>query len=381
MTTSKKICVIIATYNNEKTVLGVINEVLELNKNVLVVNDGSTDNTRQLLLGMSEITLIDYDLNRGKGHALLLAFRKAHQLGFTHAITIDSDGQHEPKNVADLNARLAEENANVLLMGARNMAQDGIPKKSSFGNKFSNFWYWVETGIKLSDTQTGFRAYPLEPISKLKFYTTKFEFEIEVIVRLAWLGVEVKEVPVLVNYPENRVSHFRPFKDFTRISILNTVLFFMAAFYYAPKRLFFGIGEKSLKNRIKREFSHHSNDRIMMSASVAVGLFFGIIPIWGFQMIVAFFFANIFNLNRGVVLIFANISIPPAIPFIVFLSYLMGGLLIENKTPLPEFAEMDLSAIYVQLNQYVIGAVLLAIAMALVGFIACFLIMSINLKK
>ena len=381
MISGKKICIIIATYNNQNTVVGVIEEVLTYNKNVIVVNDGSTDATHTLLSELTQITLIDYAQNRGKGHALLLAFRKAHLLGFTHAITIDSDGQHEPKNILDLTARLAIEDDNVLLMGARNMAQDGIPKKSSFGNKFSNFWYRVETGIKLSDTQTGFRAYPLEPISRLKFYTTRFEFEIEIIVRLAWLGVEVKEVPVLVNYPENRVSHFRPFKDFTRISILNTVLFFLAAIYYAPKRLFFSKGKKSFKNRIYREFSQHSDDKLMMSASVAAGLFFGIIPIWGFQMLVAFFFANLFKLNRGVVIIFANISLPPAIPFIIFFSYLLGGFVIKQSVPLPSLNEIDLGAIYLQLNQYVVGAFMLAFLMAGIGFAACFLIMGQLQKK
>ena len=97
------------------------------------------------------------------------------------------------------------------------MTQEGVPKKSSFGNKFSNFWFWFETGIKLEDTQSGYRLYPLKTIPK-NYFTRKFEFEIEVIVRSAWNGVAVKNVPIKVLYdPSERVSHFRPFKDFTRI--------------------------------------------------------------------------------------------------------------------------------------------------------------------
>ena len=118
------------------------------------------------------------------------------------------------------------------------MAQEGVPKKSSFGNKFSNFWFWVETGIWLEDTQSGFRLYPLSYLKEMKFYTKKFEFEIEVIVRAAWQGTSVKNIPIKVKYDETeRVSHFRPFKDFTRISIFNTILVLITIFYIMPRDL------------------------------------------------------------------------------------------------------------------------------------------------
>src|SRR5690606_1887547 len=142
------------------------------------------------------------------------------QAGYEYAITIDSDGQHFPDDIPVFLEVLEKENG-TLLIGSRNMMQEGVPKKSSFGNRFSNFWFWFETGIKLEDTQSGYRAYPLHKIP-LKYFTRKFEFEIEVIVRAAWKGTRVKNVPVKVLYDMNeRVSHFRPFKDFTRISILN----------------------------------------------------------------------------------------------------------------------------------------------------------------
>ena len=131
------------------------------------------------------------------------------------------------------------------------MSQDGIPKKSSFGNKFSNFWFWFETGIKLDDTQSGYRLYPLQFIPK-RFFTKKFEFEIEVIVRTAWNGIPVKNVPVNVLYdPNERVSHFRPFKDFTRISILNTILVFVTLFYIKPRDFFRSFKKKSFKNFLR----------------------------------------------------------------------------------------------------------------------------------
>src|SRR5690606_27606948 len=117
-------------------------------------------------------------------------FELATSLGYRFAITIDSDGQHFPDDIpVFIHALLTEKEDMLLLIGARNMTQASVPKKSSFGNKFSNFWYLVETGIKLSDTQSGFRLYPIHYLQHLKFYTRKFEFEIEAIVRAAWNDV------------------------------------------------------------------------------------------------------------------------------------------------------------------------------------------------
>ena len=127
------------------------------------------------------------------------------------------------------------------------MTQSGIPKKSSFGNNFSNFWFTFETGVKLTDTQSGYRLYPLKPLANLRYYTNKFEFEIEIIVRASWKGIKVKNVPIQVLYDESeRVSHFRPFKDFTRISVLNTVLVLISLIYIKPRDFFRSLKKKRI---------------------------------------------------------------------------------------------------------------------------------------
>ncbi|HLV69474.1 MAG TPA: glycosyltransferase family 2 protein, partial [Xanthomarina sp.] len=231
------VCVIIPTYNNQHTLKRVINGVLELTNNLIVVNDGSTDTTSSILKAYPNIQQVHFPENKGKGVALREGFKHAISLGYKFAITIDSDGQHFPNDIPHFINELEQNQAkDILIIGARNMSHESVPGKSSFGNKFSNFWFWVETGIKLQDTQSGFRLYPLNVLKKLNFYTTKFEFEIEVIVKTAWKDVEVKNIPIQVLYDESeRVSHFRPFKDFTRISILNTWLVFLTAIYYFPK--------------------------------------------------------------------------------------------------------------------------------------------------
>lgn len=231
-----KICILIPTYNNQKTLQRVIDGVLQYTTNVIVVNDGSTDNTTNILSQYPQINVVNICRNKGKGNALQVGFVKAKNLDYNYAITIDSDGQHYPDDIPVFVQYLENVSQPVLLIGNRNMSQDGIPKKSSFGNRFSNFWYWFETGIRLEDTQSGYRLYPLRAIPA-KYYTNKFEFEIEVIVRAAWQSVEVKNVPIKVLYDLNeRVSHFRPFRDFLRISMLNTVLVMIALLYIKPKK-------------------------------------------------------------------------------------------------------------------------------------------------
>jgi hypothetical protein len=149
-------------------------------------------------------------------------------------------------------------------MGARNMEQASVPGKSSFGNKFSNFWFWFETGIRLPDTQTGYRCYPIRAMEGMKFFTRKFEFEIEVIVRSVWKGIPITFVPVHVYYPpkEERVSHFRPFTDFTRISILNTVLVTLALLYYKPRDFFRSIKKKTFGRLFGTYFLHQVNQTV-----------------------------------------------------------------------------------------------------------------------
>jgi glycosyltransferase involved in cell wall biosynthesis len=140
-------CVIIPTYNNYKTLKRVIDGVLVFTNDIIIVNDGSTDSTAEILKGYPQLQQITLPKNRGKGNALRLGFKQAEKLGFQYAITIDSDGQHFPEDIqVFVEALEKEENKNVLLIGARNMSQQDVPKKSSFGNNFSNFWYWVETG-------------------------------------------------------------------------------------------------------------------------------------------------------------------------------------------------------------------------------------------
>lgn len=226
-------CAIVPTYNNQGTVVQVLDRLFPYIDDIFVVNDGSTDETDSLLSKYADsITLISYKENQGKGFALRTGFERAKEQGFDYAITIDSDGQHYPEDLPLL-AEAMEKNPGALIVGNRKLVQKNMAAKSSFANYFSNFWFMVQTWRYLPDTQTGYRVYPLQHLHGLKFLTSRYEAELELLVFSAWHGVKLVSTPVRVFYPsqEERVSHFRPFWDFLRISILNTVLCVLSVCY------------------------------------------------------------------------------------------------------------------------------------------------------
>ena len=279
------ICAIIPTYNNAGTLADVIRRTSLYIRDIIVVVDGSTDATRDVLKSLDiPVVVVDLPQNRGKGYALKAGFRKAKELGFTHALTLDSDGQHYPEDIPAL-LEISSQQPLCYVVGSRNIQAENMPGRNTFANKFSNFWFCVQTGVYLPDTQTGMRIYPLDRLHGLSLLTSRYEAELELLVFAAWAGEKLVPVDIRVYYPseEERVSHFRPAYDFTRISILNTILCFVALVYGLPRRwwrtllyfpifgtlwiltvLFVGIGMLlRVPNHVYRRFFHWSSNVAM----------------------------------------------------------------------------------------------------------------------
>lgn len=352
--------VVIPTYNNDRTLAKVIAGVGHYCADIFVVNDGSTDRTAEVLASTRNIRVIAYARNRGKGYALRTGLRAAREAGFRYALTIDSDGQHYPDDITRFIERI-EEHPDALLIGARNLTADNMPSKNTFANRFSNFWYLVETGQRLDDTQSGFRLYPLRRLGRLRSLCSRYEFEVEVIVRAAWRGVAVENIPVKVYYaPEGeRVSHFRPLRDFTRISLLNSVLVLEALLFYYPWRFFRSLTRENIRRFVRNHITRSPESNSRLAAAMGWGVFCGIVPIWGYQMIFAGVSAHFMRLNKLVAIVFSNISIPPMIPFILYGSYWLGGKMLGLPITL-SFPDISLRSTAECLAQYLVGSVALA---------------------
>lgn len=377
-----KYCVIIPTYNNEKTLESVISGVLKITSDIFVINDGSTDSTSGILKKFGFLNIISYTPNRGKGFALRKGFEAALSEGFNYAITIDSDGQHFPSDIMTCIHKI-EENPDSLIIGDRNLVKENLSRGSSFANSFSNFWFRFLTGISLSDTQTGFRSYPLDHLKGMKFFTYKYEFELEILVRSAWKGINIVSVPVHVYYPvrEERVSHFRPFSDFARISMLYAVFVFYALLYVKPFAFIKNLKKEKIRRFIQKHILLSEDSNLNISLAIALGIFMAIVPIWGFQLVVAIALAHLFRLSKFIVIIAANISIPPMIPLLLYLSYVSGGIVLGTGNRIRFSTELSLKAFGNDLFQYIVGSLVFAIVLSVFAGIVSFVLLKLIRKK
>ena len=377
-------CVLVPTYNNDKTLARVLQGILEFTANIIVINDGATDNTQEVLKSFPQVLQVHLPENKGKGNALRIGFKKASELKYSYAITIDSDGQHFPEDIiVFLSALEKETTKNVLYIGARNMEQSDVPGKSSFGNKFSNFWFWFETGNWLADTQCGYRLYPLKEIEKLNLFTPKFEFEIEVIVKAAWNGTLVKNVPVKILYDEEeRVTHFRTVPDFTRISILNTWFVLVAIFYIKPRDFYRRLKQRGIKKFLLEDVLGSTDAPSKKAFSIALGVFIGLSPFWGLHTLLVLLLAFVFKLNKPIAFAFSNVSLPPFIPFIIFFSLHIGGWILGEPLSLSLDSITADFDFLIHLKTYILGSLVLAVLGALVlGGIGYLMLLYLGKRK
>ena len=360
------LCVIIPCFDHSATVAAVAREA-QIFCPVIVIDDGSASP----LLELPGCALIRLEKNSGKGAALRAGFLRAAELGFTHAITMDADGQHFAEDIPKFLAA-AQAQPEALIVGVRNLREAGAPGHRQCSNAVSTFWFRVETGVKLRDTQCGFRGYPLALTQTLLTRSERYAFELEIMVRAAWTGIPIVAVPVKCTYrPEQiRQSHFRPVVDLARITTMNIVLVLQSWFVPQTLRVAWSHGEKkSFPKTVREIFTDHAHEPWRLALAVGTGLFCGIAPIWGFQMISTVALAHWLRLNKMVALLASNISIPPVIPFILYGELVLGHRLCTGRAL--DFSgqqiSRELAAKY--FGEWCVGSLVLAILLAAFGII------------
>jgi glycosyltransferase involved in cell wall biosynthesis len=319
MPNTPRIVIVIPVYNHGTTLREVVCQTLGMNKEIIVVDDGSTDEGTETISDLN-VRLIRHSENRGKGAAIMTASQEAYKLGATHIVTIDADGQHSPTDLVKFIPTI-EKNPDAIIIGTRVFDPATTPLGTRFGRAFSNFWLRVQTGCVIKDTQSGFRAYPLSILRWLKLKECYYSFEIEVLVKAAWAGVDLQEVDVSVYYPppSERISHFRPFMDNFRLSILNTKLTFRAILPI-PHRKFLTDNTNSEKisllsplKSIKKLLKVNCSPQRLAVAG-GLGVFIGAVPLIACQTITILFAANFLRLNKLMAIAASQLCIPPFIP-------------------------------------------------------------------
>lgn len=215
------ICILIPVFNNPKSIQKVVEDTLSLNLFIIVVDDGSDTQVTELLNHHDNVIVLRHHTNQGKGKAIITGTQEAQKRGFEYVITIDGDGQHYPGEIKKILPLLKED---TIVIGDRRFKED-VPFSSKFGRSFSNFWIFTESGKWLHDTQSGFRAYPVS-ILNLDLKQSRYDFEIEVIIKHIWAKGKVVGLPIDVYYPPKgtRVSHFDKVEDNIRLSKLHSKL-------------------------------------------------------------------------------------------------------------------------------------------------------------
>ena len=222
----KKCAAVICVYNNAATIRNVVEKVLYENCALtVVVDDGSRDCCMKELLSGLPVILLSHEKNMGKGKALQTALEFLASLPegkkVDYMITLDADDQHDPSDIASFLPVLAE-GKDFLVCGSRSF-RENVPFRSKLGRFLSNFFIRLETGIKICDTQSGFRAYPVMSASEITCRSTKYDWETEILVKLLRAGAVFREVPIQVHYLPSgeRISHFHVWKDNFRIVCLH----------------------------------------------------------------------------------------------------------------------------------------------------------------
>lgn len=209
-TRSFRPCALIPTYDNPSTVAEVVRGARR-HLPVIVIDDGSGPEAAAILRALPGVHLVRHARNRGKGAALRTGFEAARGLGFSHAISLDADGQHFPEDLPSL-VRASQKDPAALILGVRDLTAAGAGWGSRTGRLLSNAWLAWAGGPLLPDTQTGFRVYPLNEIAHLGLQGERYDLEVEVLARAAWAGLPLRSHPIRVRYfpRAERVSHMGP---------------------------------------------------------------------------------------------------------------------------------------------------------------------------
>jgi uncharacterized protein (DUF2062 family) len=359
-----KPCVIIPCFNHVATVASVA-QGARLHCPVIVVDDGST----KPLPEMPGCKIVRLENNSGKGAALRAGFRVAAADGFTHAITMDADGQHRVEDLPKF-LEAAESQPAALVVGVRDFYASGAPAGRRRSNAVSTFWFHVESGVRLGDTQCGFRCYPIELTQNLKTKSERYAFELEFMVRASWTGTPIVPVPLICEYqPEQlRQSHFRPVVDLTRITVMNIGLVLQSWIVPRTLRVAWSFGKrKTIRQTAAEFFAEHAHEPARVALAVGLGLFCGIAPIWGYQMIAAATLAHLLRLNKAITLLASNISIPPVMPFILYGGLALGHWLLTGQRLSFSGQQITRALALQYLGQWCIGSVALGAVVGTMG--------------
>lgn len=293
----------IPVFNNARTIADIVQRCQRQISGVIVIDDGSTDADLTALLKPLGVTVIRHPKNLGKGEALKTAFKYAREHGAEFLITLDGDGQHFPEDIPRFLPRLSPD---TILIGHRDEIVGTMPGSSLFGREFSDFWICIETGQTVRDTQSGFRAYPLNAISQIPLGASHYNLEVEVVTRAIWAGMKIGSVPIRVEYHEGaqRVSSFRPLLDNLRISLMHARLVARQVLPIPHRRIVIADPPAAWPSLLSENATP-----LGLAATASISALLGIL-LWPWGIIAVAYFAIRLHLNKIAALVTLALCMP-----------------------------------------------------------------------
>ena len=359
---------VIPVFNNKDTVKNIVMDCRSRLPRVVVVDDGSTDVDVSTLFPGSDIVVLRHGTNLGKGQAIMTALRFIESRGGRFMITIDADGQHYPRDIEKF-IPLLQNDETAIIVGCRTFDGKNVPGSSRFGRKFANLWLRVETGVSIDDCQSGFRAYPVRYLSRMRLAGSFYDFEAEVLAKAVWAGLKLKTVDIDVWYPEPhvRVSSFKPFVDNFRISWMHTKLVGRRLLPF-PHRKLVRASKKHLDSsmlrhplRLLKTLLQENATPGGLAISAAVGTFLAVLPLISIHTLVIIYVATRLHLNKVMAVNIQHLCMPPFVP----LACIEIGYYMRNGRWL---TEISMNSVFGQLTdrlfEWLLGSLIIAPAAA-----------------
>ena len=375
----KSTLLVIPVYNHGSTLRQVVERALQAGWPVLVVDDGSTDCGPETLRRLN-CQVHQLPSNQGKGVALLAGARQAAELGYRAMLTVDADGQLDPLE----GRRLVEAAADqwpCLVIGARRMDTENVPKSSLFGRAFSNFWVRLESGLDLPDTQSGMRLYPVEELLELSVSCRRYDFEVESLVHLIWAGLPVLSAEISVYYPPpaERQSHFHQFRDNFRLTMLHTRLV-LRALNPMPHR------NKNLQRRIEefdvsvlhpvrllKKLCLEHTSSLLLAVAVWMGIFLGALPLIAVHTVTIIYVTHRLHLNKVAAVAASQLCAPPLVPVLCIQA---GYFMRHGEFLLDVSWEIAVVQLHQRLWEWLLGSLVVGPLLGLLGAGMCYLAIS-----
>jgi glycosyltransferase involved in cell wall biosynthesis len=224
-------CAVVPVYNHQQKIAQVLLELHQFNLPCILIDDGSDPDCAKVLdelaIKYAWIDLMRLPNNLGKGAAVCAGLINAQLHGYTHALQVDADGQHDLTDVTQFLMQ-AKQHPHAVISGCR--SYEAMPSARRSGRKLTDFWVRVNTlSTQLKDSMCGYRLYPLAETTQLlrrKTIGARMDFDTDILVQLYWQGLSVKNIPTKILYHDDIPSHFDIINDNIRISWMHTRLFF-----------------------------------------------------------------------------------------------------------------------------------------------------------